>query len=678
MAQYSLLIDIATRGSSQANSAINRLNSSIRSAIGSVTALAASYLSLKQAQKAIDSAVSFDRLRASLQAVTGSAEQASNYISQIKDIVNETGSLDLSTAVGSFTSFLRQGFSTDEALQFNRILANTALFFGASSDSVQRAVVQMEQLAGKTTGFTQDLRAISNAFPDVMQRVTQAFGVNSVEEIQRLGVTGREVVAVMMQEFSKIEQMPLTLAGQFNKLKSQINDVYIQVGTALSPVILELGNMAIPLIQNLGNSFVALINSLSQSGVLQSLMQTLVVLGDNLINIFASLLPAIQPLLDAITPIINSLVPIITDLFQNIIAPLLPPITEGILKIVNALMPVFSALEQALAPLVPIITDIITMSAEFISQLLVILQPIFDQINELFTQLAPSFKPILEAWSTILMSILEAVKPIVDLVVMVIKFLQESGILDLVTKIATVIGKVMAVAIKGIAEGLKYIVSKIGEFMKLLQPVIKWLTDKFTEAFGGVEKQVDKVADKLDVKPLEITSLPAAQISRNIANEPRSALSNTNSLQYTAPAFQRTVNNTNSTLSTANKNLSDFNSIQEKFIKSLGDFWNAIVDTMKTVQDEAYNRLKNTVKGVTASDSRLTEWNGSMGDLRAFSYQRLMSTKEGQRLYNDTQKNYYELQQAEMQRNQVNLQTQMANSLNQLVGYAQQNGGGAW
>ncbi|MBO4548531.1 MAG: tape measure protein, partial [Abditibacteriota bacterium] len=181
----------------------------------------------------LEAAASMESLEKAFKAAGGSAQQ----FEEVKRMAADTPVVDNQTAVNAVAAFSRMGYSIDEAKDKVKTLANAAAYFGKNSSDMERAIVQIEQLAGKTTGFSGDLLAISNALPDVRQRLNEAFGTETVEEIQELGVTGQDVAEMLVASYGELPEVTAGTQESLDSLGASFEEIKAGLGKAFIPAL---------------------------------------------------------------------------------------------------------------------------------------------------------------------------------------------------------------------------------------------------------------------------------------------------------------------------------------------------------------------------------------------------------------------------------------------------------
>ncbi len=181
----------------------------------------------------LEAAASMESLEKAFRAAGGTMEQ----FEQVKEMAANTPVIDAQTAVSAVSTLARMGYGIDEAKEKVKTLANAAAYFGKSSADMERAMVQIEQLAGKTTGFSGDLLAISNALPDVKQRLNQAFGTETVEQIQELGVTGQEVAEKLIESYETLPEISAGTQEGLDSMEASFTEIRSELGKAFIPAL---------------------------------------------------------------------------------------------------------------------------------------------------------------------------------------------------------------------------------------------------------------------------------------------------------------------------------------------------------------------------------------------------------------------------------------------------------
>jgi len=177
-----------------------------------------------------------EALQKGLIAVMGSSEAAAREFEKLKEVAKLPG-LGLEEAVQGSVRLQAAGFSADEAreslLQFGNALATV----GKGKVELDFVVLALAQLQNKTTGFGQDLRQLTEQLPQLRTALKSAFGTSDSEAIAKLGVTGKEVVQILTQEFAKLPRVTGGLKNAFENLSDSTKIAFAKLGETINKTL---------------------------------------------------------------------------------------------------------------------------------------------------------------------------------------------------------------------------------------------------------------------------------------------------------------------------------------------------------------------------------------------------------------------------------------------------------
>jgi tape measure domain-containing protein len=241
-----------------------------------------------------------DALRKGLISVMGSAEFASAEFEKLKEVAKLPG-LGLEEAVKGSVSLQAAGFSADEARAALLSFGNALATVGKGKRELDLVTLALTQLNNKSGGFGQDLRQLTEQLPQLRGALTNAFGTADTEKISKMGVTGRQVVQSLVQEFEKLP-----------KVSGGINNAFENTSDSLKITLAAIGESI-----NKSLNIEGLLNSFSEKlSELVEWFQSLSPEAQKMIAIVAGIAAAIGPLLLGLGGIV-SLIPVIACLLYT-------------------------------------------------------------------------------------------------------------------------------------------------------------------------------------------------------------------------------------------------------------------------------------------------------------------------------------------------------------------------
>lgn len=172
-------------------------------------------------------------LQKGLTAVMGSAGAAAIEFEKLREVAKLPG-LGLEEAARGSVQLQAAGFSADEARRSLLAFGNALATVGKGKNELNFVNLALAQLQNKTSGFGQDLRQLTEQLPQLRGALTNAFGTAESEKIAELGVTGKQVVQVLIQEFEKLPKVTGGINNAFENLSDSVKVALFTVGTSLN------------------------------------------------------------------------------------------------------------------------------------------------------------------------------------------------------------------------------------------------------------------------------------------------------------------------------------------------------------------------------------------------------------------------------------------------------------
>ena len=178
-----------------------------------------------------------------LTTVTGSTELANAEFTKLKDLAKTTIAIDLEGTVNAFTAFTRMGDSADEAKEKIKTLSNAVAASNGGATEINDAVVQIENLSSKTSGYDQELKKLTTTMPMVREMLHNAFGTDSAEILSQMGVTGQEVANVLFEEFGKVPEVQMGITDAFQSIQMSVSEISAALGEAFIPALMTVSEL---------------------------------------------------------------------------------------------------------------------------------------------------------------------------------------------------------------------------------------------------------------------------------------------------------------------------------------------------------------------------------------------------------------------------------------------------
>jgi tape measure domain-containing protein len=431
------------------------------------------------AKRAIDFGETYrtqlDNARASIVGLTTSQGEANTLMKKMTDFAIATP-FDLPGVQNVATRLLAVGkgfgVTTDNVIQYTKVLGDTAAINGKGADSMLNIVTVFGKISGQGRVMTRDLNQITANFPNIhpwevladMTGKTQAElrklaakpgGLSGIvdanEFVNRLNLT----MAASPGVADAMERRMATLGGTMELFKDTMG---VALADGLQPFFTSLqGIMKDPAIMA---GLATLIQAFS--GVASTIMDALAPALPALITGFSAMLTALAPLAPVIgliahfyAMLFTALAPVI-DQFVSGLLPLLPSLLQLFNQLAIALVPIIAqiatGLLPVLAPLLDLFSQIVLAVAPLITQLISGLAPVLPLIVDLFTQVVTALAPIAG-------QIISALLPVLPLLV------------DLFSHIAFALAPLITALVTGLAPVLPLIVDLFNQVVTAIAPI---------------------------------------------------------------------------------------------------------------------------------------------------------------------------------------------------------------
>ena len=173
----------------------------------------------------VNAARESDSLIRGLATVETNSVSLKKRLAELLEVAKMPG-LGYKEAIKLDTSFRAAGFSANESKRSLLGFGNALASVGKGKNELAGLGVQLTQLATKTGGFGADIRIIKEYVPQVGKALQQAFGTIDTEKIAKLGFTGKEVIAKILDQ---LEKLPKATGGINNAFENLSDFVFIQM-----------------------------------------------------------------------------------------------------------------------------------------------------------------------------------------------------------------------------------------------------------------------------------------------------------------------------------------------------------------------------------------------------------------------------------------------------------------
>lgn len=198
--------------------------------------------------------VKMDSLTRGLTAITHSAAKTKAQMVDMLEVAKLPG-LGFKEAMEGNIRLQATGFSANLAKRSLLAFGNALATVGKGKADLDGIVLALTQISAKGKVMAQEINQLGERVPQIRKVMEQAFGTADTEKIQRMGLTSREFIEMVVTE---LEKLPKVTGGALNDLENFSDAAFIafskigeSVLTILRPAILS----ATEWVTYLGESF---------------------------------------------------------------------------------------------------------------------------------------------------------------------------------------------------------------------------------------------------------------------------------------------------------------------------------------------------------------------------------------------------------------------------------------
>ncbi len=215
----------------------------------------------------------------------------------------------------------------------------------------------------------------------------------------------------------------------------------------------------------------------TNEGFRNSVMQTVMTIGESLVPIIQALMPIIQTIATVLASTVLTVV--------QALAPLLLQIVTMLGQIIATVAPL---IEQLISQLTPVLTTIITTVGEIVATVLPPVITVIQSIIEAIEQLLPPIAEVLSTVIEVVSSIIEEVTPIVEFIAETI-----ADIMDKITPIIEFVAGVIEDVMSEIEPIVSFVADVVSDMLDKIEPIASTVGDVFEKVYSTASKMMNKV-----------------------------------------------------------------------------------------------------------------------------------------------------------------------------------------
>jgi predicted nucleic acid-binding Zn-ribbon protein len=195
----------------------------------------------------IQTALKYDKLKRGLTAVVGSAEEAERQLARLKEAAKLPG-LSFPQAIQGSINLQAAGLSAELSERALKAFGNALVTVGKGAEDLAGVNLALTQIANKTSGFGQDVRQLQERLPQMQTALKNAFDGKPLEDLE---ITGKELVAVLVTEFEKLEKASDGPANKLVNLGMAYEQLKATVGATMLDIVGTSADSMTKIIENI-------------------------------------------------------------------------------------------------------------------------------------------------------------------------------------------------------------------------------------------------------------------------------------------------------------------------------------------------------------------------------------------------------------------------------------------
>lgn len=142
--------------------------------------------------------------------------------------------LDFPQAVKASIRLQSVGQSAEDARKTIEQIANAVAMTGGTAQNLESVTVQMSQMISKGKVLAQDLRIIQENLPAISGLMKKAFGTSNAEDLQKLGITGKEFVSKITAEMAKLPRVQGGISNSIVNAWAAVQQALANIGDTIN------------------------------------------------------------------------------------------------------------------------------------------------------------------------------------------------------------------------------------------------------------------------------------------------------------------------------------------------------------------------------------------------------------------------------------------------------------
>jgi tape measure domain-containing protein len=198
--------------------------------------------------------VKMDSLTRGLTAITHSSAKTKKQLEDMLEVAKLPG-LGFKEAVEGHIRLQATGFAATTSKRALLAFGNALATVGKGKSDLDGVVLALTQISAKGKVMAQEINQLGERVPQIRKIMEEAFGTADTEKIQKMGLTSREFIEMIVTE---LEKLPKVTGGARNDLENFADAAFVafsKIGEAIIKIMTPAVKSATDMLTGLGNVF---------------------------------------------------------------------------------------------------------------------------------------------------------------------------------------------------------------------------------------------------------------------------------------------------------------------------------------------------------------------------------------------------------------------------------------
>lgn len=276
-----LTAKVAVIGVDKAKGQLHQLGVGIKNVASSAavagTGLAALAVTAGAVGMAVKTAIDYDSQVRGLAGYAKNADELRAQLARLKEIAKLPG-LGMSEARQGVLNMEASGFSAQQAERSLMAFGNALALVGRGKGDLDGVVRALGQIASKGTLSAEEVNQIAERVPQIRKALKGAFGTANTEEIQKMGLSGKQAVMAIVEQMEKLPKMTGGALNSWENLTDGLQNALLPLGRGLLDLFESAtagGGGLLDYLTNIAKSIGETFSALAESGIFTDFIKEL-------------------------------------------------------------------------------------------------------------------------------------------------------------------------------------------------------------------------------------------------------------------------------------------------------------------------------------------------------------------------------------------------------------------